>query len=420
MSPAAEHLVARTEQLDLDVDLVQLAGGDGLLYEHHGQGLAGIGEALRIDLSTSNDRARLVHDELGAIESTDSVRLPGTGAIAFGSLPFEVDAPANLVVPEVIVGKAPDGNRWLTVIAPASAIDEAMHTARQRIASLGATTTADPATEASSFEISPTVAPDEWCASVAQVRDHIRAGKARKVVLAREVVVRSDEKIDVATVLARLRAMFAGCTVFSIDGFVGASPELLVARVGDLVRSHPLAGTAPRSTDADTDAALAAALLASSKDLEEHRITIDMVHDTLLPFCSYLDEEAEPSIVSVANVQHLGTMVEGRLSSPPASVMELLAVLHPTPAVCGDPRDVALEMIGEHEPVSRGRYAGPVGWVDAAGNGEWAVAIRSAEIDGRTARLFAGVGVVADSDPAAELAETRAKFQALLAAIVRP
>jgi isochorismate synthase EntC len=191
-----------------------------------------------------------------------------------------------------------------------------------------------------------------------------------------------------------------------------------VSRAGDVVRAQPMAGTAPRSADPTTDARLAAGLLASTKDQAEHRHTIDMVHDTLLPYCSYLDEEAEPSVVAMANVQHLATRLEGRLSAPAASVVELMAALHPTPAVGGWPTDAALALIDAHEGLDRGRYAGPVGWVDAGGNGEWAVGIRSAELSGTTARVFAGVGVVADSDPAAELDETRAKLQAVLSALV--
>jgi menaquinone-specific isochorismate synthase len=181
-----------------------------------------------------------------------------------------------------------------------------------------------------------------------------------------------------------------------------------------------MAGTAPRSGDPATDAELAASLVSSTKDQREHRLTIDMVHDTLLPWCSYLDEEAEPSIVALANVQHLATSVEGQLSNPPASVIELMVALHPTPAVGGAPRAAALELIERHERIDRGRFGGPVGWVDAEGNGAWSVGIRSAQIEGNRARLLAGVGVLPDSDPVAELAETRAKLQALLGAIVRP
>ena len=150
------------------------------------------------------------------------------------------------------------------------------------------------------------------------------------------------------------------------------------------MRSHPLAGTAPRTGDPTTDARLAAQLIASTKDQVEHRIVIEVVRDTLLPWCSYLDWEAEPSIVTVANVQHLGTLVEGRLSHPWPNVLELVAALQPTPALGGYPRDDALAMIAELESFERGRYGGPVGWVDADGNGQWAVGIRCAEIDGRT------------------------------------
>jgi menaquinone-specific isochorismate synthase len=205
-----------------------------------------------------------------------------------------------------------------------------------------------------------------------------------------------------------------------MDGFVGASPELLVSRAGDVVRSHPMAGTAPRGGDPTSDARLAASLLASSKDRAEHQLTIDMVHDTLLPWCSYLDYEAEPSVVPVANVQHLATLVEGRLSDPAPSVLELVRALHPTPAVCGTPREVARAFIAEHEGFDRGRYAGTVGWVDAHGNGAWAVSIRCASISGATAKVYAGNGIVADSDPSTELAETRSKLQAMLSALVRP
>jgi menaquinone-specific isochorismate synthase len=188
------------------------------------------------------------------------------------------------------------------------------------------------------------------------------------------------------------------------------------------VRSHPLAGTAPRTGDVERDAAIAEELVASTKNQVEHRVVIDVVHDTLLPWCSYLDWEADPSIVTVANVQHLGTRIEGRLSSPRPNVLDLVRALSPTPAVGGHPRDEALALIAAVEGVERDRYGGAVGWVDAAGNGTWAVAIRCAQLsaDRCRARLHAGGGIVADSDPLAELAETQAKFQAMLSALIRP
>ena len=222
--------------------------------------------------------------------------------------------------------------------------------------------------------------------------------------------------------LLRLRGSFGPRHRYSIDGLIGASPELLVAVDGHIVRSHPLAGTAPRTGDPTTDARVAADLIASTKDQVEHRVGIDMIHDTLLPWCSYLDWEPEPSIVTVANVQHLGTAMEGRLSDPRPHVLDLVRALCPTPALGGFPRDEALALIADAEGFARGRYGGAVGWVDADGNGTWAVTIRCAELshDRRRARLVAGGGIVAASDPSLELAETQAKLQAMLSAIVRP
>jgi len=308
------------------------------------------------------------------------------------------------VVPAEVWGRAEDGTRWHTMVSPA----------------LDAVAPRDTDANASRFEIEPTMSAAAWCELVERTTKAIADGPLEKVVLAREVVIEADAPIDVMAVLTRLRRTYPSCHVFHVDGFVGASPELLVSRAGDVVRSHPMAGTAPRGGDPNTDARLAASLLASTKDRNEHQITIDMVHDTLLPWCSFLDYEAEPSIVPVANLQHLATMVEGRLSQPAPSVLALVLALHPTPAVCGQPRDLALVHIVEHEGFDRGRYAGAVGWVDGRGNGSWAVSVRTAQLDGASARLVAGCGIVADSDPATELEESRTKLQALLGAIVRP
>lgn len=410
MDDVSAELVAVTRRLDDDVDLLDVAAGDGWLFLRQEEGLAGSGVAMEIPVPRHDPAlaAKAVHDLLDTIVVDDEVRRPGTGPVALGALPFSPDAGGSLVVPRMIVGRADDGTRWITAVTTSG--DPPV---------LG-TPQANGRVEPSRFTIVSERDPDDWCQAVAAVRDEIRSGEARKVVLARAVTVEADVPLSRRAILDRLRAAYPSCMLFAAGGFVGASPELLVARMGDLVRSHPMAGTAARSSDPSTDARLAANLLASSKDRAEHRYTIDMVHDTLLPWCSYLDEEAEPSIVAMANVQHLATRVEGRLSAPPASVVELMVALHPTPAVGGVPRRLALDAIRRYECLDRGRFAGPVGWVDAAGNGAWAVGIRSAELDGSTARLFAGVGVVEDSDPTAELAETRTKLQALLSAIVRP
>jgi menaquinone-specific isochorismate synthase len=400
-------LVARTRRLDDEIDLLTVAGSDGVLVSRGGSGLAGRGEALRIAHGPEDDPADTVGAALGAIEVDDELGRPGCGPVGFAALPFDPGRTGTVIVPEMVVGRADDGTRWVTTVAPVGAPTP----------DLAAPIIDQPGP--ARVEIAAVRPAADWCASVSTATDAIRAGRLDKVVLAREITVTADRPIAVATVLDRLRTVFPGCWITSVDGVIGASPELLVARRGDVVRSHPLAGTAPRGGDPTTDAQLAARLLASTKNREEHQITIDEVHETLLPWCSYLDSEAEPSIVAVANVQHLGTMVEGRLSDPPPSVLELVRALHPTPAVCGRPRDPALALIDEVEQLDRGSYAGPVGWVDHRGNGEWAVGIRSATIDGPVARLRAGNGIVADSDPRAELAETQAKLQALLGVLIR-
>lgn len=403
-------LRAVTRRLDDEVDLVDIAGEDGWLWERGRTGLAGRGVAARVTVPRHHPAlaAKAVHDALGAIAVDDEVGLPGTGPVAMGGLPFAPDRDGDIVVPRLLAGRSADGTRWLTAVGPDGAAP-----ALPRVEPETATT-------ASRFTVTPERDPSDWMRAVADARNGIQRGEARKVVLARAVTVAADRPLSRRTVLRRLRSAYPGCMLYATDDLVGATPELLVARTGDLVHSHPMAGTAPRSSDPSTDARLAANLLASGKDREEHRITIDMVHDTLLPWCSYLDEEAEPSIVAMANVQHLATRVEGRLSAPAASVIELMTALHPTPALCGTPRGPALELIDRFERLDRGGFGGPVGWVDAAGNGAWSVGIRCAQIDGPRARLFAGVGVVADSDPEAELAETRSKLEAVLGAIVRP
>lgn len=307
---------------------------------------------------------------------------------------------------------------WVTTIGddvdPAARIDEVL---AQRVP-------AGP--EPTELSLTSVLPPEIWRDEVLGFAiDRIRSGALNKAVLARELVLRSNRPIDPTVVIERLWHAHRSAIVFAVDRFVGASPELLVARLGDTVRAHPLAGTAPRASDPATDAGLASDLLGSTKDQWEHAVTINWLLDTLLPFCSYVDAEPEPTIVSLPNVHHLGTRVEGVLSSPAASVLELVAALHPTPAVGGDPQETALELIESIERTDRGRYAGPTGWVDERGNGAFAVSIRSAQLGTSgpgpsEVRLFAGVGVVGDSDPDSELAETRSKFQAMLGALLRP
>lgn len=386
------------------LDLNDVARGDGYLFVRDGVGMAGRGVARRVPID----------DAVGVLAALDHDAPAGAPRpVAIGSVPFEPHAPGHLVIPAVTVVKRADGSAWVIEVEGG---DDDPDTA----AALAPVERPRP--QAQAFTVRPLTPVDRYLAAVTAARDAVRDGRLTKAVIAREVEVSSPDPIDVHAVLLRLKATFGRSHRYSIDGFIGASPELLVSVDGHTVRSHPLAGTTPRTGDPETDTRAAAELLASEKNQVEHRVVIDMIHDTLLPWCSYLDWEPEPSIVTVANVQHLGTAMEGHLSDPRPDALALVRALSPTPALGGFPRDAALDLIAREEGFDRGRYGGAVGWVDAAGDGTWAVAIRCAELshDRRTARLVGGGGIVADSEPLSELAETQAKLQAMLSAIVRP
>ena len=391
-------LSARTVAIDgAGVDLLAFAGDDGVLIERAGCGLAGRGVALRVP-------AEDAEAALAAIATTDEVGLPGCGPVVVGALPFDRSAPGWLVVPRSVLGRDANGTVWMTTVDGGTPPRPA----------------ARPRRPPDGFGLRASRSHDEWCEVVRAAIAEVARGALRKVVVAREVVVEANRPILPVDVVGRLRALYPSCVLFSVDGFVGASPELLVGRRGRDVRSHPLAGTIPRSGDPTVDARAAEALLASAKDREEHRLVVDAVAARLATACAELDVPAVPSIVPLRNVSHLGTLLTGRLSDPAPSALAVARLLHPTPAVAGTPTDAALAWLAAAEGLDRGRYAGPVGWMDARGDGDWAVGIRSAELDGHRARLLAGVGVVADSSPEAELAETQLKLQALLAAVVRP
>jgi menaquinone-specific isochorismate synthase len=256
----------------------------------------------------------------------------------------------------------------------------------------------------------------EWERAVGAAVTRIRAGGLRKVVLARDLHASTAVGVDERLLLGRLAARYPDCYTFACAGLVGATPELLIKRQDRQISSLVLAGTMPRSPDPGRDAALGAALLASAKETEEHGYAAAGVRDALGPLCDELTVASRPSLLRLANVQHLATAVTGRLAAQrhPGGIPSALALVdavHPTAAVCGTPAEAAMELIRELEGMDRGRYAGPVGWVDTSGNGEWCIALRCAEIDGHQARLFAGCGIVAGSDPATELAETQAKFR---------
>ena len=383
-----------------NVDLNSFAGGTGSLFVRDGVGIAGSASATRVPAT----EARAFLDSL---QVDDRVQASGSGPVLLGAIPFHSNDEHDFILPHVSLTKSINGRAWVTTVDDAEP---------------NFVTPTEPPASAASYSVHPGISVDYYLEAVKQARDAVRNGSITKAVIARDIVITASAPIDVYAVLLRLRSSFGSSYRYLIDNFIGASPELLVAVDNGAISSHPLAGTAPRTGDPQSDSALAEKLLSSEKNQIEHRVVINMVHDTLLPFCSYLDWQPEPSVMQVANVQHLGTLMQGMLSKPFMHILDAVIMLSPTPALGGFPQQEALDLIKQYEGIDRGRYGGAVGWFDQKGNGAFAVAIRCAQLspDRTSARLFAGGGIVADSEPAAELAETQAKFQAMLAAIIRP
>jgi menaquinone-specific isochorismate synthase len=370
-----------------------------LSWVRRGNGLVGWGEAARLEVSGPDRFARAAQwwRQLAAGWSVeDELGLPGCGPVAFGSFAFDDDDDATssvLVVPEVLIGRR-DDTTWLTTIGGRSATTSVLHDVE-----------APRGLRYSGGTISVTAFRQAVEAAVSR----IRSGTLDKVVLAHDLVARADRDIDARFVLRGLAQRYPDCWTFAVDGLVGATPELLVRRSGDQVVSRVLAGTAARGADAAEDQSLRTGLLRSAKDLEEHRYAVESVTSLLTPHCTDLSVPATPYVLELPNVCHLASDVTGRLRDG-ADALELAGALHPTAAVGGTPTDAAMELRRDLEPMDRGRYAGPVGWVDARGDGEWGIALRCAQLDGRSARLFAGCGIVADSDPDAEVLEAQTKF----------
>lgn len=398
-----------TRPLDDDRPLLDLVpSGEALAFVRDGQGVVGWGEALRLRPGPGPERITRADAELRSIDAEvdDSVQVAGTGLVAIGAFSFSArSADSALVVPRVVVGRR-DGRTFLTRIDP----DGAPPAAEPAAAPPGAVTRDRPRYAGS------TVPDVRWLEAVAEAIRRIQAGGLDKVVLARDHALWARDVFDPVELARRLTARFPSCHTFVVDGLVGATPELLLSRRGRHVVSRVLAGTAGRDPDEATDAALGAGLLDSDKDRWEHQLAADSVQQVLGPRCSRLSHEAAPRLLRLDNVQHLATTFEGELTAE-ASALELVEALHPTAAVGGTPREAAVALIEELEGMDRGRYAGPVGWTDAGGDGEWGIALRCAELAGARARLFAGVGVVAGSLPEAELEETRLKLLAMQAAL---
>jgi len=412
-SPAAyvPALVARTVTIDDPGALLPLLpetiGPDQVSsWVRHGEGLVGWGRALELRTSGPGRFAQAQAWWRSVVDHSvvrDDVHLPGTGPVAFGSFSFSADSPAGamLVVPEVLVGRR--GSRWwMTTIGVDSHLPGGLapSVASPPVAPLDVTF-ADGALSGA-----------QWSTVVARAVERINAGELDKVVLARDLAVNASSAIDPRWLLRRLAERYDNTWVFAVDGLVGATPELLVRLEKGLVTSRVLAGTIRRTGDDEHDLALAASLARSSKDLEEHEYAVRSVAEALTPHCSSINVPESPFVLHLSNVMHLATDVAGVLTDG-ATSLALAASLHPSAAVCGTPTPVAATAIRELEQMDRARYAGPVGWMDSAGDGEWGIALRCGALDAadpKRIRLFAGCGVVAGSDPDSELAESDAKF----------
>nr|WP_218909759.1 isochorismate synthase [Nocardiopsis sinuspersici] len=398
--------------LPTDSPLAWLAGDEGIV---------GWGRAARLELDGDpgaaeptdttrfTEAARWVDGLTERSEVRDEVGRPGTGLVAFGTFAFSpASGGSSLVVPRVLLGRR-DGHTWLTTVTDRP----------------GDRTTEPPRPTSAPRPVGPvswsrgSLTDERWMDAVADTVGRIRAGELDKAVLARDAFADAGSPIDVRTLLERLRLRFPSCFTFSVDGMVGATPELLMRREGDRLTSLVLAGTRPRGGDADSDRALAEELLASAKDVDEHRMAVDSLRTSLGPLTEELDVPERPRLLALANVQHLATPARARLS-PGVSALDAVAALHPTAAVGGTPTAAAMRLIAEVEGMDRGGYAGPVGWLDGAGNSEWGIALRCARVDGARARLFAGGGIVSRSEPRSELAETESKFRVMREALTDP
>jgi menaquinone-specific isochorismate synthase len=378
---------------------------DAAAWVRRGDGLVGWGVAAACRTAGATrfaDAKRWWSEHVRTAVVRDEVDRPGSGVVCFGSFGF-ADDPGDsvLVVPEVVVGRR-GSSTWLTTIGAGSIPSSpAVAPATAPVAPRGITF-ADGALSGA-----------EWASVVADAVRRINEGELEKVVLARDLLATAEDDVDVRWPLRRLAESYPMCWTFHVDGLFGATPEMLVRRERGLVTSRVLAGTIRRTGDDARDLALAATLARSSKDLEEHEYAVRSVADALAPHCSSMNVPEAPFVLHLPNVMHLATDVAGVMhdsADPAGTSLDLAEALHPSAAVGGTPTHAATALIGEIEGMCRGRYAGPVGWMDAAGDGEWGLALRSAEIEGPRVRLFAGCGIVADSDPESELAEAQAKF----------
>jgi menaquinone-specific isochorismate synthase len=374
-----------------------------------GDGLIGFGVYKELEIS-GPERFTLARNwwdkEVANFNIKNNVHGGGTGPILFTSFAFDENQPSKLIIPQIVIGQK-NGKSWITWIG---------ETSQPEISQLK--------NSVASGEIkwqSGSISEEKWRNQVAVAIKSINDGELEKVVLARDLTATSTSAIDARQLLKRLEIEYPSTWLFLVDGLVGATPELLVRLSKSLVTSRVLAGTIRKTGDEDRDLTLAASLAKSSKDLEEHEYAVRSVADALAPFCSSTNVPDSPFVLHLSNVMHLATDVTGVLndSAKPTDIFTLISELHPSAAVCGTPTKKASELITELEQMNRGRYAGPVGWIDIHGDGEIAIALRCGQISQNQLKIqiYAGCGVVAGSDPEKEFAESQAKLMPMRTAL---
>jgi menaquinone-specific isochorismate synthase len=429
-----------------------LVSGDECAWIRFGEGMVGLGTAARFTTTGPGrfDAARRWWMDATAAEAPDTARtavpdagLPRRSPLAFAAFAFADDSPVDsvLVVPEFVVGSAA-GRSWLSWQVDLDSPEYAgraaagwrpdAQEAEERLAALlAAPARSRPADGAVPELAEGVISPDGYREAVARGVREIEAGTLTKLVLARDAVVRSPGPLDVPQVLRTLTEQYRDCWTYAVGGLVGSTPEMLVKVDGDTARARVLAGTLDRDgapSGADGADHARRLLVEDPKQRHEHRLAVDSLTERLVPFTTALEAPDEPFVLELPNVWHLATDVTARLVGADGArrtgpgALALTAALHPTAAVCGTPRETAAALIhrleAEDHGLDRGLYAGPVGWLDGNGNGEFGIALRGAVVeDERTVRLYAGCGIVAASDPAAELAETTAKMRPMLQAL---
>lgn len=401
-----QALTAETIPLDDVRQLIPfLDARQPILWLRKGEGIAGVGEALRLEFSGPNrltDAAEAWKDIVAASHVTDPIATPGSGLVAFGAFSFadHSNSTSVLIVPEVVIGRR-NGRSWLTRVRVSDS--ESGFAAVPHPTPFGA--------EYRLTMLPGALSPDGYMQAVSTAIDRIADGDLRKVVLARDVRAHLPAESDLRRALVELALGYPDCWTYAVDGLVGSSPETLVRVNRGAVTARVLAGTTPRGADAASDHEAAVTLASSPKDRGEHDFAVRSVLDALSPHSTTLHTSEMPFTLKLPNLWHLATDIEGTLIDG-SSALDLAAALHPTAAVAGTPRKAALALIAELEPFDRGRYAGPVGWIGADGDGEWAIALRSAQVaSGGDITAYAGCGIVAGSEPERELVETKIKFR---------